>query len=183
MVGLIPKLLIDLIESLGGSKTVSAVKKRAEVPDDRVYHMNSVYDDAEWQRLLSATLQVLDLSVDDGIKAYADYFYQDSLKRWPMWFQMSGTAREFLLRQPKIHNGFATGVSDAAERAAIEDKFNIVESDNYLEITYRSPNRLCKLYKELAYRILNHFGEEAEVSELKCQGDGYDHCIIRVQWN
>lgn len=69
MVGLIPKLLIDMLQAQGGSDLVGSVKRLAEVPADQVYGMNVVYDDAEWNRLFHSASGVLDISA----------------ARWTMW--------------------------------------------------------------------------------------------------
>ncbi len=182
MVGLIQKLLMDLIEESAGADAVAEVMRRAEVPVDRVFRMDEVYEDAEWQRLLGATCAVLDITAEQAEEAYADFFFKDSQRRWPMWFQMSKNAREFLIRQPVIHNGFATGVRDAESRQAITDKFEVEEKDQDLVVHYRSPNKLCGLYMKLAERIINHYGDKATVSEKKCSKNGDVECEIHVQW-
>lgn len=182
MVGLVQKLLMDLIEESAGADAVAEVKRRADVPADRVFRMDEVYDDEEWRRLLVATCDVLELTPDQAEQAFADYFCKDALQRWPMWFQMSKNAREFLLRQPAIHNGFATGVRDAESRQAITDKFEVEEKDQDLVVHYRSPNKLCGLYMKLAKWIINHYGDNATVNEKQCSKNGHAECEIHVQW-
>ncbi len=55
MVGLVQKLLFDMIESSAGADAAREVRRRADVPQDREYHINEVYDDDEWRRILAAT--------------------------------------------------------------------------------------------------------------------------------
>ncbi len=182
MVGLVQKLLMDLIEESAGAEAVAEVKRRAEVPADREFRMDEVYDDVEWRRLLAATCAVLDITAEQAEEAYADFFFKDSQQRWPMWFTMSKNAREFLVRQPVIHNGFATGVRDAESRQAITDKFEIEENGQDLVVHYRSPNKLCGLYMKLAERTINLYGDNATVSEKQCSKNGDAECEIHVQW-
>ncbi len=182
MVGLIQKLLMDFVEVSAGPEAVAEVKRRAEVPIDKVFRMDEVYDDAEWRRLLGATCAVLDLTPEQAEEAYADFFFKDSQKRWPMWFTMAKNAREFLVRQPAIHNGFATGVRDVESRQAITDKFEVEERDQDLVVHYSSPNKLCGLYMKLAERIIDLYGDSATVSEKQCCKDGNAECEIHVQW-
>ena len=61
MVGLIQKLLMDLVEESAGADAVAEVKRRADVPADRVFRMDEVYDDEEWRRkgLLPALLAAI----------------------------------------------------------------------------------------------------------------------------
>ena len=47
MIGLIPKLLIDMVEASVGLEGVAKVKRLASVPIDATFRMNEVYDDAQ----------------------------------------------------------------------------------------------------------------------------------------
>ena len=182
MVGLVQKILMDLIEERAGADAVAEVKRRAEVPADRVFRMDEVYDDAEWRRMFSAACAVLDITPEQAEEAYADIFLEDAQRRWPVWFTMSKNARDFLLRQPAIHNGFATGVRNAESRKAITDKFDVQENGQELIVHYRSPNKLCGLYIKLAERIINYYGDKATVKETRCSKNGDAECEIRVLW-
>ena len=182
MVGLVHKLLFDLVESLVGAEAVSEVKRRAGVPADKTFRMDEAYDDEEWRRLLAAACDVLEVSQQQAEETYADFFLIDALQRWPMWFQMSRNSREFLERQPKIHNGFATGVHDVEAGRAINDKFRLETSDKELVMHYRSPNQLCGLYQALARWIINHYGDEATIEETRCLKKGDPECEIHVCW-
>ena len=107
---------------------------------------------------------------------------KDGQTRWPMWFKMAKNAREFLVRQPKIHNGFATSQQDPALRSAIDDKFEVEERNGELVVHYRSPNQLCGLYMALARWIINHYGDNAVVEEASCAKNGASQCEIHVRW-
>ena len=183
MVGLVQKLLLDLVDSSAGAEAVCEVRRRADVPQDKEFHINEVYDNAEWRRLFAATCDVLNLTQAQAEEAYADFFYKDTQARWPMWFEMANNAREFLLRQPKIHNGFATSQQDATARSAIDDKFEVQELEAELVVHYKSPNQLCGLYMALARRIIKHFGNSAVVEEARCAKNGASECEIHIRWS
>ena len=70
----------------------------AGVPEERQFRINEAYDDEEWQRLLAATCEVLDITQEQAEQAYADFFCKDAQQRWPRWFQMSENGRQFLER-------------------------------------------------------------------------------------
>lgn len=176
MVGLIQKVLFDLVHEIGGVEAVAEVKRRACVAPDRRYRLDTVYPDEEWQRLLRAACEVLNLPQDEVEIAYADLFARDALARWPVWFEMSANARQFLERQQTIHNAFATGVRDAEARRGIEDKFRIEKLEHEIVTHYRSPNQLCGLYKALARWILEHYREQAVVEEPRCVKRGDAEC-------
>ncbi len=182
MVGLVHKILFDFLEETAGTEVVLEVKRKAGVDEDKAFRMDEVYDDAEWRRLFSATCEVLGVTQDQAEEAYADFFCKDAMKRWPMWFSMSKTAREFLERQPKIHNGFATGVRDQKAGQAINDKFDLEQTEHGFVMHYRSPNQLCGLYTATARWIINHYGDDASIDQTKCLKQGDSECEIRIRW-
>lgn len=182
MVGLIPKILYDLALQSGGMETVQRIYRAAGIPEDRRYRIDMVYPDDEWQRLLGAASEVLGVSLADIETVYAEQFGKDSLQRWPIWFQMSRNAREFLERQPTIHNTFATGVRDPEARHGIRDKFRVESRDEELVTHYRSPNHLCGLYIALARWVLKHYGESASIEETRCLKKGDPECEIHIRW-
>lgn len=182
MVGLICKILINLVQNVGGDEAVRRLRVAAQVPEAREYKLNSVYDDSEWRRLMDAACQVLGISPEQAVDAYADFFLKDALIRWPIWFKMSGNSRDFLLRQPAIHNSLASGVTDESLRKAVADKFHIVANDAGLVTHYRSGNGLCALYRALAQRVIEHYGDEAVLEERQCAQNGFDECQIHIHW-
>src|SRR5262249_7520004 len=125
MVGIIPKILLDLVEQAGGAEAVRDTLALAGIPDGRVFRLSEIYPDTEWNKLLEAACIILRVSESDALLAYAEAFGKDALERWPKWFEMSQNSLEFLLRQPRLHNYFASGVLDPTARKAILDKFSI----------------------------------------------------------
>ena len=182
MVGLIPNLLLKLVEANGGAAAVAAVKDRAEIPSERTYPFTCFCEEEEWQRLFAASCDVLQLSRDEAEQVFASFFCQDVLVRWPAWFEMASGAREFLLRQPEIHNSFRTSLSDPAQRDAVSQKFHISEADGELVTRYSSPNGLCAFYKSAALWIIDHYGERATIEEPLCTKRGDDYCEIHIRW-
>lgn len=182
MVGLIQKVLFDLVGELGGAAAVSEMRRRAGIPDGQRFSLDTVYPDDEWQRLFAAAAEVLGRSQDEVERLYADVFGRDALRRWPVWFEMSATARQFLERQQTIHNTFATGMRDAAARRGIQEKFRLEGHPHELVTHYRSPNQLCGLYKALARWVLDHYREEAVIEETRCSKRGDSECEIHIRW-
>jgi len=183
MVGLIQKVLLDLVEQEGGFEAVHRVREKAGVPSDRLFRLGEVYADDEFQRLFKATVEVLDLNEDQIFKSYADRFCKDAQRRFSKWFDLAKNSRDFLEFQTTIHNTFASGVVDPAARQAVKDKFNIEKIDDRKIVThYRSPNRLCKFYRALGQWMADHYGDEIEFEEPKCQHRGDDECEIHVTW-
>jgi hypothetical protein len=152
------------------------------VPPDRVFRIGETYSDDEWQRLLRAACDVLRCSETEAMDAYAEVFGRDALSRFSKWFEISANSREFLERQATIHNVFASGVRDPEARRAVVDKFRIERREREIVAHYRSPNRLCSLYKSLARWMFRHYGDEALIEEQQCMLRGDDECEIHVIW-
>src|SRR5262249_9747267 len=182
MLGLIRKVLMELLDGVYGPETAFEVLQRAGCPRDTTFRINEVYDDEVWRKLVGASMEVLDLSSDRLEEEYARYFLQDAQQRWPAWFQMSQSAREFLERHPAVHNNFADGVRDPALRDLVRDKFRVEKSGDSLITHYRSPNRHCYLYICMAREVLGIYGEHALIEEPKCVKRGDAECEIWITW-
>jgi len=182
MIGLIQKILFDLVEEKGGTKAVLEVKRRAGVSPEQIFRVGEVYPDDEWQRMFAATCEVLEVTEAQAVEVYADAFGRDALARFGKWFEISKNSREFLERQVTIHNVFASGLRDADARKAVTDKFRIEQFQDKIVTYYRSPNKLCELYKALAQWMARHYGDEMSIEETKCMHRGDDECVMHVSW-
>ena len=176
MLGYPLRLLLNAIESRHGHEGVVRVLAEAGLPADRVYHMNESYSDSEAQRLTGAALQ--SISLED----IAEAFFKDTTVRFPTWFQMCKTSREFLEMQPEIHNTFAHGLQRPEEREAVRDKFRLEKLDDELVVHYRSPNRMCDMYKAIAQHVFRHYQDQATIEETLCMNRGDNECELRIRW-
>ena len=176
MLGYPLKLLLNAIESRHGHDAVLQTLAEAGVPADRVFRLNEPYSDSEARRLTIAATQRI--SVDD----IAEAFFSDTVTRFPTWYGMCKTSRQFLEMQPEIHNTFAVGLQRPEDRDAVRDKFRLEKLKDELVVHYRSPNRLCDLYKAIAQRVFEHYHEKATIDEPRCMKRGDDDCELRIRW-
>jgi len=170
------KTLLKAIERHHGHEAVVQTLEEAGLPADRAYRLNESYADSEAQRLTAAASRRL--SVED----IAEAFFKDTLMRFPTWYEMCKTSREFLEMQPKIHNTFAVGLQRPEERDAVRDKFHIEKVDDELVVHYRSPNRLCDIYKAIARYVFEHYQDKATIEEPRCMKRGDTDCEMRIRW-
>ena len=176
MLGYPLKLLLNAIEKRHGHEAVVQTLAEVGLPADHVYRLNVPYADSEAQRLTAAASQRLSL------EEIAEAFFQDTLERFPTWFEMCKTSREFLEMQPQIHNTFAVGLQRPEERDAVRDKFRLEKLDDELVVHYRSPNRLCDMYKAIAERVFQHYQDKATIDEPRCMKRGDAECELRLRW-
>ena len=181
MIGLIPNCLEMAVEQLADSESVKEVRRRAGVPLDHKFTYNGCCPEEDWLKLVVAACDVLDLKPDELEKKFADFFYHDAIERWPRWFEMASNSKEFIERQPAIHNTF--GISTHCSQRDVNEKFSVETNGNKLVTYYRSPNRHCGLYQELARLIIDHYGDRATIEEPRCMKRGDDVCEIHIYWD
>src|SRR5262249_36420844 len=140
------------------------------------FRLNEPYPDTEAQRLTAVALRRI--SLED----VAEAFFQDTLARFPTWFAMCKTSRQFLEMQPEIHNTFAVGLQRPEDREAVRDKFRLEKLADELVVHYRSPNRLCDMYKAIAQHVFRHYRDEATIDEVRCMKSGDEECEMRIRW-
>ena len=174
--------LLQAIEAKAGPAAVAEVKRRAGVPADRTYRMSEIYEDEECQRLLSVAGEVLGLDVAEICDLWAVAFLKDTQKRFPAWYEMCADARALLECHPEIHVGFAASLTDPKASEAVTRKFRIEKLERELIVHYRSPNRLCMLYRALARQVIEHYGDNAEIEETKCLHRGDPECEFHIRW-
>jgi heme-NO-binding protein len=170
------KLLLNAVEGRRGPEAVAEILAEAGLPTDRVYRLNETYADSEAQRLAQAAFQRI--SLED----VAEEFFKDTLVRFPTWFEMCKTSRQFLEMQPEIHNTFAVGLQRPEEREAVRDKFRLEKLPDELVVHYRSPHRLCDMYKAIAQHVFRHYRDQATINEPRCMKRGDAECELRIRW-
>ncbi|PAV25299.1 hypothetical protein CF392_11740 [Tamilnaduibacter salinus] len=176
MIGLIQRVLVQVIEDQGGEAARDAICEQAGLRERPDFRIDQDYDDNECLALIQATADHFQLSEDDLFRLYADYFIRITRQQFPMFYEMSGSAREFLERQPRIHSTLAASLRDESSRARVRDKFDAWHDGESIHVLYRSPNRLCGLYEALFYRLLEEFGERGHLSVKACQKRGDEAC-------
>jgi Haem-NO-binding len=170
------KTVLNAIETRYGHETVLQLFAEAGVPADRVYRLNEPYPDSEALRLSAAAFRRI------SVEEMGEYFFKDTIERFPTWYAMCKTSREFLEMQPEIHNTFAHGLQRPEERAAVRDKFHLEKLADELVVHYRSPNHLCDMYKAVARHVFKHYGDNATIAEPRCMKRGDGECELRIRW-
>lgn len=185
MIGIIIKVLADMVTELTDVKTLTTIYQEAGVKPDKVYRLNEAYSDEEWQRVFNATLKIINLSQEEAYTVYADAFIKYAERMFPTWFVMAKTSRDFLLLQPIIHNSFASSMVSSQEKQKVQDKFRVVEYENTDDLTifYQSPNKHCGLYIALAHRLAQKYGETLNITTKQCICSGEPVCEMYIQFN
>lgn len=176
MIGFIQKVLVGIIREEGGEDALATICQRAGIEGIPDFRIDQDYPDDECLRMIEETGRYFGLDETALYQLYADRFVRQSRERFPMFYTMAGSAREFLERQPRVHTVLASGLREKTSRDRVRDKFEIESSGDDLLVIYRSPNRLCGLYEALFNRILEEFGDTGSMDILACQKRGDDAC-------
>lgn len=183
MIGLIQHVLLDLVRQRGGDVALAQVLARAGLPADTRFRIDTDYDDAQAAALLGHAAAVLGVDTDTLFALYADAFLADTRQRFPAFFAMAKSSREFLARQPAIHNLMGSGLRNPARRAQINDKFHLTDlPGGDLAVRYTSPARWCGLYVALAHAVARLYGDRLELCVAQCRARGDAACTFHLHW-
>lgn len=181
MIGIIHKVLFDLLDQMGGDELSERVGAKAGIPPSSV-RISDAYTDAGFSKLLVTALAETGMTRSDFVQAYADAFLAYAQGLFPAFFEMSGDARDFLLRQPKIHSSLGAGLVGEEDREKVRQKFQVADNeDGTLTVTYQSAVGLCDLYQALAGKIADHYGDRLQVGVVHCgKGAG---CTMKLDFD
>jgi hypothetical protein len=183
MIGLIQKLVLQMVEEIGGPEALLEVKRRTSLPEEFEFRIDTDYDNEQMQQILENACAVLQVSEEAALSAFADYFLRDAQNRFPVFIAQARTSRELLINQTTIHNMLGSGLRNAEKLKAINDKFQVIKHDNGdLEVLYRSPNQWCTLYRKLAEAVAELYQENMTLSTIQCRKRGDQHCAFLIHW-
>ena len=183
MIGLIQQTLLHMMDSSGVPGAREEVLRRAGLPPDTHFRIDTDYDDTQVDALLQHACDVLQVTQEQAFEAFATVFLADTRERFPAFYAMSADSRAFLARQAAIHNVMASGLRNPDRRSQINDKFQIAALDNGdLRVHYNSPRGWCGLYLALARQVAQLYGDRLEIAVAECRKRGDAHCAFQLHW-
>lgn len=184
MIGIIPRLWVHTLRHIGTPEQVDQILATVGHPAGFEYALDQPYTDDECAALMRASQDVLQVSEEALFTSFARTFMQDSLQRWPVWFEMSPTARDFLERQPRIHDRFNRSLNQRGlPTGPYTPKFQVTATADGLQVLYQSPNKLCRLYMAMARELLAHYqDQQATLRESRCMHLDDEACEIHISW-
>lgn len=183
MIGIIPRLWMSSVAQYHPAASTEAILAKSGFQPQYEFALDEVCNDEACLRLLHATTEVTGAPQSQLVEEFAQHFIADAAHRWPTWFAMSPTAKDFLQRQPRIHDSFRRSLNPEQARTNWHSKFVIEPTPNGLKVFYQSDNRLCDLYIALAKALIAHYQEQGVTFEHPtCMHQGHDHCDIHISW-
>lgn len=169
MMGIINNLFLALMEKEGKKEEVM---KRLGL--EKEYDNEVGYPEEEFQRLASECCKVLNIDLEALQEKFVEFAIPVLREKFPGYFDVK-KAKDFIIQIPTIH-GLAT-------TAGTPPKIMIVKNtDKEIHMIYSSPNKLCTMAKAILRKVLEVYGESAEIKEKECMKKGDDYCRIIIEW-
>lgn len=180
MIGWVPHVLVGFLDQVGGVDVRKASLTDAGLdPEATRFRLDTDVPDPACRRLVEAACARLGVAEAQAFVLFAPYFLDRAYASFPGFFRGVTGTREFLLRQPAIHNCLAAGLRDP-QRRAVADKFRVEGVPRGVRVHYNSPNRLATLYVALVHQLASRHGEAAEVV-FEAGGAEDEACTMRVE--
>ena len=180
MIGLIPRLLVEFIDEVGGPDVRHAILADAGLdPEAARFRIDTDVPDPACRRLIDVACVRLGVTEAQALSLFAPFFLAAARATFPGFFRGATGTRDFLLRQPAIHNSLAAGLRNP-QRRAVADKFRAEAVPGGVRVHYNSPNRLAALYVAIAYELGRSFGEVVEV-HFEAGGPEHAKCVMVVE--
>ena len=179
MICIIPHVVDAYVLEKHGNEARENLRERVGLPSGHAFRLNTDYGDELCLAMLAAAIEAEGGDAGRFLDRLADFFLLWALDEFPGFFDGITSARQFLLRQPTIHNCLAAGLSPV-QRRSVGDKFTAEPTVGGLVLTYRSANRLGAFYVALARRIAEHYGENADIRVADGAIDG-PFCVFEVE--
>ncbi len=169
MMGIINNLVLALMEKEG--KKDEVMKKLGL---EKEYDAEVAYPEEEFQRLVGECCKVLNIDSDTFQEKFAEFVIPILREKFPGYFEVK-SAKEFIVQIPTIH-GLATTAGTAPKLMVVKN------TDKEIHMIYSSPNKLCTMAKALLRKVVELYGESAQVKEKECMKKGDDYCKIIIEW-
>lgn len=180
MIGWVPRVLVGFLDEVGGVEARRAILADAGLdPDAAQFRLDTDVPDPACRRIIEAACARLGVTEAQAFALFAPYFLAAARAAFPGFFRGVAGARDFLLRQPAIHNSLAAGLRDP-QRRAVADKFRVEAVPRGVRVHYNSPNRLAALYAAVAHELARGFGETARV-RFEAGGPDDARCTMLVE--
>lgn len=188
MLGILVATLVEFIEAKGGAVRRAQLCEAAGFAPGEKIRFDTEYDDRLWQRLYQGALA--GLAADDPARPppaavereYAFFAGEWLARRFPGMLDGVGSARDLLLRQPRIHNTLGRAHRSAATRQRVASKFSVEEQGDALVVTYTSPNDMPGFYRSLVEWVGLQFRERIAVDHGERRDAGRTVHVFRLRF-
>jgi len=181
MKGVIFNLLESLVIDRFGDAIMEQIYEQAEFSSDVPPFIGpETYPDSDLIAFVSLLSEKLNLPVDDLIYEFGKFMLPVLADKYPVFFQDMESPIEFLKSVNDIIHVEVKKLFDGATPPSITVE-NV--NQNQAEIHYVSKRKLCRLLEGLLEGVAEHFDKNISYHHKQCMKDGFDHCILNIEFN
>lgn len=180
MIGWVPHVMVGFFDQIAGIELRKTILADAGLdPEATHFRLDTDVPDPACRRIIEAACTRLGVTELQAFTLFAPYFLKSAQTAFPGFFRGVTGTRDFLLRQPAIHNCIAAGLLET-QRKAVADKFHVEPTPHGLRLYYNSPNKLVNLYIAIAHEMATGYGEAAKITFE--QGDAESGvCTLHIE--
>jgi hypothetical protein len=142
------------------------------------YLVSDAYADERFTDIVERACRLTGLPPDTLLRDFGAFTAEKTFARlYPALFDLSGTARSFLLTvETRIHQ-----VVRVAAPGALPPELVVAEiGANAISIVYTSRRKLCAMLRGLVEGTARHYGEAVQIEEHDCMHRGDKACTFQV---
>ncbi|MDP5135616.1 heme NO-binding domain-containing protein [Rheinheimera baltica] len=177
MKGIIFNVLEDMIvEQCGMVVWNDLLKKHA--PPERVYISAKSYAETELMAITNDVALMLNMPLQDVVKAFGHYLFNGLASRH---VGVIKRFEDFTSLVMGIHDVIHVEVNKLYHEPALPTIISRIISPEQIEVTYRSPRKMCFCAEGLLFGAAQHFGQNITIVHTVCMHNGADHCILAIE--
>jgi predicted hydrocarbon binding protein len=152
----------------------------ADLPSEGAFTSTMLYDDQEFVTLLRLTIEKKNISIKKIQQAFGNFFFSAIYPNVPASANADKIKDvfEFLY---KLQNMIHAEVKKLDPEALLPEFVFIDETPTTLVFQYKSPRQLCYFCEGLVYGLAKHTGQSVNVSQIECEHEGDERCLIKVE--
>ena len=171
--------LNEMIENQYGIEVWEELLDEVNPQCGGVYTSVEDYPDEEIVAFVLAISAKLNLDTSLVTRIFGTHLFGELNSKYPVFTQTSENLFSFLESVENVIHKEVRKLFESANLPSIDTKI----SDNYLDLTYSSPRKLCYLAEGLIFGAADYYSEKIQIDHTVCMHQGSDRCRIRITKN
>ena len=180
MQGIIFNALEEFVLENASMEVWNDVLEASKVESGGAYTAGISYKDEEIVALATALCNILELSLNDGLKVFGEYLFEFLLNKGPIELQEYGSAQKLLVEIEDVVHRDVKRVHPEAYTPLFEYTPKTEDSGT---LTYLSKRKLCIVAEGLLTGAAKHYGQTVTMKHTQCMHDDFDKCIWDVNFS
>jgi predicted hydrocarbon binding protein len=142
------------------------------------YLLSEAYADERFTNVIERTCRLTGFPPDALLRDFGAFTAEKTFARlYPALFDLSGTARSFLLTvETRIHEVVRVAIPSALPPELVVSEIG----ENAISIAYTSRRKLCALLRGLVEGTARHYGDTVQIEERACMHRGDKTCTFQL---